>query len=140
VCWFAAAALVSSVSFGALAGPQSAAVAKPLPMAACPGANPKVVLRCGSRTPSRGAASVVIHECRGQIASIFLPGPRDAAVKKAGVAVTHKPRLAGQPDKWEGKGFSLWVSGTHPMADGRSLAGLDTSLLGAQQSLELACQ
>lgn len=143
-----AAALAAALVAGApavlpeRAVPQAPAAprARPPAMPACPGANAKVVLRCGNRTPTRGAVSVVVHECGGLIASIYQPGPNDAPVKKASVAVVHKPRLAGQPDQWVGKGFSLWVSGTHPMADGRDLAGLDTTLLGGARTLELACQ
>ena len=139
------AALVAALTLGAptpqpvRAAPMSAAP-RALAMPGCPGSTAKVLVRCGSRTPTRGAVSVIIHECGGRIASIYMPGPADAPVKKVGVVVVQKARQAGQPDVWEGKGFSLWISGTHPMADGRDLAGLDTTLLGSKQSIELACQ
>lgn len=143
-----AAALATPAPVPSRAAPKSAVVsATPLTpiarrsaMPSCPGANAKVILRCGSRMPTRGAVSVVIHECGVRIASIYLPGPTDKPVKKASAFVVHKPRLAGQPDLWEGKGFSLWISTTHPMADGRDLAGLDTTLLGGTRTIELACQ
>ena len=121
------------------ARPSVIPITRPAPMPGCPAAA-KVLLRCGSRMPTRGATSVVVQECGKRIASIYTPGRADAPEKKAGVIVTKKATLAGQPEVWEGKGFSLWISGTHPMADGRLLAGLDTSALGTQQSIELACQ